>query len=58
MKTFILDEYGSIPLKEFEEFVDIDRCDSYTMTVNEDKSITLLFFDKDGKQVELKEKTK
>jgi hypothetical protein len=56
-KTIRVDKDGMVLLKDFEDFLDIDKVKFYSLKVNKDKTLTLKFFDSKKKTVRPYERT-
>lgn len=54
-KTVTVGKDGFISLEIFNEFIDIKKVKYYDLKMNEDKTITVKFYDKDKKKLALKE---
>lgn len=52
-----VDDKGFISVEVFRQFVNVDKIDSYTLDVNDDGSLTLKFYDKNGDIVPHEKKT-
>lgn len=49
--TVTVGEDGFIPLETFKDFVDITKVKYYDFKINKDKTVTVLFYDKNKKKV-------
>lgn len=52
-----VDKKGRIPLKAFQDVLDISKVDKYTVEDRGDGSVALAFYDKKGNRLPLKEET-